>query len=187
MRRAQLGAAVILAGTIAACTDSAPPAGIVHRDPVVAASPTTTETTTLPEVTTTTEPPPPTTDAPTTTVYDWGPVLCPRLRHPAHHEPCPVTTTTEARQAPVAVRTPVAAPADDVWWALALCEDGGRNRDFGPYSGYFHFLPSTYHANGGTGQPSDDDYETQKAVAMRLQAREGWAPWPGCRAKLGLP
>ncbi len=98
-----------------------------------------------------------------------------------------MTTTTEAASASVAVRTPDAAPVNDVWWALALCEDGGRNRDFGPYSGYFHFLPSTYHANGGTGQPSDDDYETQKAVAQRLQAREGWAPWPGCRAKLGLP
>lgn len=183
MRRAQLGAAVILAGTIAACTDSAPPAGTVHREsPVAAASPTTTEATTLPEVTTTTEPAPePTT---TTTAYDWGPVLCPRLRHPAHHEPCP-PTTTEVQPAPAAVRT--AAPVDDIWWALALCEDGGRNRDFGPYSGYFHFLPSTYRANGGSGQPSADDYETQKAVAQTLQAREGWAPWPGCRAKLGLP
>lgn len=100
---------------------------------------------------------------------------------PSGAGPMPATTPT--------VRPTQLAPVvhdDDVWWSLALCEDGGRNRDFGPYSGYFHFLPSTYHAYGGEGQPSGDDYATQLAVAQRLQSVEGWAPWPGCLAKLGL-
>lgn len=77
-------------------------------------------------------------------------------------------------------------PANDVWWDLALCEDGGRNRDVGGYSGYFHFLPSTWAAAGGSGRPSDHDYATQLIVAVRLQAAAGWSPWPGCSRRLGL-
>lgn len=81
---------------------------------------------------------------------------------------------------------PLPVNVGDVWWRLALCEDGGRNRWFPPYSGYFHFLPSTYQAYGGVGFPHEHDYETQLAVAQRLQSIEGWWPWPGCARKLGL-
>ena len=107
-------------------------------------------------------------------------------------EPEPEPTTTTHTHAPRQAVTTTAPEllrvqtTNDIWWSLALCEDGGRNRDFGPYSGYFHFLPSTYHAYGGIGQPSHNSYEVQLAVAKRLQATEGWWPWPGCKAKLGL-
>ncbi len=75
---------------------------------------------------------------------------------------------------------------DDIWWKLALCEDGGKNRWFPPYSGYFHFLPSTWQGLGLTGYPHDHTYEEQKAGAIDLQARSGWGQWPGCASKLGL-
>ena len=75
---------------------------------------------------------------------------------------------------------------DDVWWSLALCEDGGRNRWFPPYSGYFHFLPSTWNGIGYSGYPHEHDYETQREAAEELQARYGWGQWPGCARKLGL-
>lgn len=98
-----------------------------------------------------------------------------------------VVTTTLPTPTTRPPTTVASAPANDIWWALALCEDSGRNRYFEPYSGYFHFLPSTYRSVGGTGMPHDDDYETQKGFAIKLQERDGWNPWPGCARKLGLP
>lgn len=104
--------------------------------------------------------------------------------------PAPVTTTS----VPIAVTTSIVsvsttlvdAPADDIWWQLALCEDGGRNRQYGPFHGYFHFMLETWWGVGGTGNPEDHSYEEQKYRAQILQRRSGWGQWPGCRAKLGL-
>lgn len=75
---------------------------------------------------------------------------------------------------------------DDVWTKLAACESGNRNYTAGPFYGYFQFLPSTWRAMGGTGLPSDHSYETQKAMAQKLQLRSGWGQWPACSRKLGL-
>ena len=94
-----------------------------------------------------------------------------------------VTTTTIP---PTTTPTLAAAPARDIWWLLALCEDGGKNRYFAPYSGYFHFLPSTYYSVGGVNLPHEDSYETQKGFAIKLQKQSGWGQWPGCARKLGL-
>jgi hypothetical protein len=143
-----------------------PQPSVLPPDP----TPTTTEAPPEPSTTTTTVAPEP---EPTTTV---APVVVRRTTTTVEL-PSPQSRTTGRGSEP---------PANDVWWSLALCEDEGRNRDFGPYSGYFHFLPSTYHAYGGVGQPSANSYEAQRAVAQRLQAVEGWWPWPGCKAKLGL-
>ncbi len=109
--------------------------------------------------------------------------------------PAPTTTTTTTSTSTTSTTLPptttsttirVVVPDDDIWWALALCEDGGRNRVYGEYHGYFHFALSTWRGVGGPGNPEDHDYETQKFYAQKLQAREGWWPWPGCKVKLGL-
>lgn len=102
-------------------------------------------------------------------------------------EPPATTTTTTTAPPPPPEPEPDAGPAgDDVWQRLANCESGGTNHSSGPYYGYFQFLPSTWTSVGGTGLPSDHDYETQKSFAQKLQARSGWGQWPACTSKLGI-
>ena len=86
-------------------------------------------------------------------------------------------------------RSHVQAPAgDDVWAALGRCENGGRlTSDPGDrYRGLFQFSPATWRSVGGTGDPADATYETQLALAQKLQARSGWGQWPRCSRLLGL-
>ncbi len=112
----------------------------------------------------------------------------------------PATTTTAAPKpnpAPPAempkATAPVPKPAvsdagpigDDVWRKLANCEAGGRNDAGAPYYGYFLFSAQTWHAVGGSGLPSDNDYETQKSFAQKLQVHSGWGQWPVCSKKIG--
>lgn len=162
MRRA---VAALASVGLAACTPT-PDAQLEISSPNVKETP---EDVTLPAETTTAEPT--TTTEPPTTVTSSPPQR-------------PSTTVTLPPNS--VARSTLPVDLGDVWWRLAMCEDGGRNRWFPPYSGYFHFLPSTYQAYGGVGYPHEHDYETQLAVAQRLQAAEGWYPWPGCAAKLGL-
>ncbi|WP_018134645.1 transglycosylase family protein [Acaricomes phytoseiuli] len=74
------------------------------------------------------------------------------------------------------------------WDALAQCESGGNwNINTGNgYSGGLQFLPSTWAAYGGTGNPANASREQQIAVAERVLAGQGWGAWPACSAKLGL-
>jgi len=75
-----------------------------------------------------------------------------------------------------------------VWDRLAQCESGGNwriNTGNGFYGG-LQFLPSTWRANGGVGMPHQATREQQIAVAERLRARSGFAPWPACSRRLGL-
>lgn len=93
-----------------------------YETPATVATTTTalTTTTTAPEptTTTTTEPAPEPEPEPTTVPE---PILCPGLRHPAHHQPCPPTPTTSARTA--ATRPPApAAPAGGLLDCLAHYE-----------------------------------------------------------------
>jgi hypothetical protein len=168
MRRAQLGAAVILAGTIAACTDSAPPAGSVHRESLVAAaSPTTTETTTLPEVTTTTEPEPvvTTTEAPTTTEVPYRP---------------PTT-----RRAPVETTVARAAQEPDYSgeWAIptyiVMCESGGRWDAYNPSgaSGPYQLMPM--HFGGELAMNQSRAAQHAKAAELWNGGR-GRSHWAAC-------
>lgn len=88
---------------------------------------------------------------------------------------------TERRQA--------TQPRGDIWWRLALCESGGRQRATSPsgrYLGYFQFVMSTWRAYGGTGDPRDHSYTEQLAVAKRVQRGQSWAAWPVCSRKIGV-
>ncbi len=85
----------------------------------------------------------------------------------------------------------LAAPANAStmdWDALAQCESGGNwatNTGNGFYGG-LQFTPSTWAANGGTGNPADASREQQIAVAENVLATQGPGAWPACTAKLGL-
>ena len=80
------------------------------------------------------------------------------------------------------------AASGSVWDALARCESGGNwNTNTGNgFSGGLQFLPSTWAAHGGVGDPASASREQQIAVAERVLASQGWGAWPACSAKLGL-
>lgn len=107
----------------------------------------------------------------------------------------PTTTTTHthpprARSAPT-VRASRPTPSGDVWWALFGCETGHTYNPqivskTGKFRGAFQFSLSTWAGIGETGDPISYSYEHQLAAAKRLQARDGWHPWPTCGRRLGL-
>ena len=79
-----------------------------------------------------------------------------------------------------------------VWDDLARCESGGNwaiNTGNGYYGG-LQFSQGTWLGYGGgefAAYPHEATREEQIIVAERLRAARGYAPWPACRAKLGLP
>lgn len=99
-----------------------------------------------------------------------------------------VATAGPARSAP----PPVADGSATVWDDLARCESGGNwaiNSGNGYYGG-LQFSHETWHGNGGgefTDYPHEATRDEQIVVAERLRAARGYAPWPACRAELGLP
>jgi resuscitation-promoting factor RpfB len=100
--------------------------------------------------------------------------------------PAPVRTAAPAASA---AAPPVSGAA--VWDRLAQCESGGNwaiNTGNGYYGG-LQFGLGTWAGYGGTAYASRPDLasrEEQIAVAERLRAARGYAPWPACAAKLGL-
>jgi peptidoglycan hydrolase-like protein with peptidoglycan-binding domain len=80
-----------------------------------------------------------------------------------------------------------AAPADatSVLAQIAQCESGGDptvvSRD-GRYRGKYQFTRATWRSLGGTGDPAKADEATQDAMAAKLYAERGTAPWPVCGA-----
>lgn len=125
-------------------------------------------------------------------------------RHvPEELHPSPVPTPAAAPMEATlhSVAAPPAAPApqrvvtyagDSVWDDLARCESGGNwaiNTGNGYYGG-LQFSLGTWEQYGGAefaAYPHQATREEQIIVAERLRAERGYAPWPACRAKLGLP
>ena len=95
------------------------------------------------------------------------------------------------RPAPAAA-PPVTYSGTSVWDDLARCESGGNwaiNTGNGYYGG-LQFSLGTWQGYGGgefAEYPHQATREEQIIVAERLRASRGYAPWPACRAKLGLP
>ncbi|MGH2444780.1 MAG: transglycosylase family protein [Candidatus Limnocylindria bacterium] len=114
--------------------------------------------------------------------------------------PTPATASMQATLFSVATPTaPAQAPqrivrydGDSVWDDLAQCESGG-NWAINTGNGYFgglQFSLGTWQQYGGTqyaAYPHEATREQQIATAERLHAARGYAPWPACRASLGLP
>jgi hypothetical protein len=109
--------------------------------------------------------------------------------------PMEATLHSAATPAPVPTAAPqrvVTYDGDSVWDDLARCESGGNwaiNTGNGYYGG-LQFSLGTWQGYGGTEfavYPHEATREEQIIVAERLRAARGYAPWPACRAKLGLP
>jgi len=73
------------------------------------------------------------------------------------------------------------------WDAIAQCESGGNwSIDTGNgYKGGLQFLPSTWRANGGTGDPANASRAEQIRVAERVKDSQGIGAWPVCGKKGG--
>ncbi|RVW02927.1 resuscitation-promoting factor [Rhodococcus xishaensis] len=78
-----------------------------------------------------------------------------------------------------------------VWDLLAQCEATGNwaiNTGNGFYGG-LQFTQRTWAGFGGTQYAARADQATREeqiAVAMKVQATQGWGAWPACTRKLGL-
>jgi peptidoglycan hydrolase-like protein with peptidoglycan-binding domain len=73
--------------------------------------------------------------------------------------------------------------ADTVLRKIAECESGGDPTVVsanGRYFGKYQFSLATWQALGGEGKPSEADEATQDAMAAKLYAQRGTAPWPAC-------
>ena len=73
------------------------------------------------------------------------------------------------------------------WDAIAQCESGGNwSIDTGNgYKGGLQFLPSTWRANGGTGDPANASRAEQIRVAENVKDSQGIGAWPVCGKKGG--
>jgi hypothetical protein len=107
----------------------------------------------------------------------------------------PAAVPMEATLVVVAMPAPARAvtyAGSSVWDDLARCESGGNwaiNTGNGYYGG-LQFGYETWHTYGGgefAEYPHEATREEQIVVAERLRDVRGYAPWPSCRAKLGLP
>lgn len=82
----------------------------------------------------------------------------------------------------------IPAQASSVNWdAVAQCESGGNwhiNTGNGYYGG-LQFTLSTWHANGGSGNPANASREEQIRVAENVLASQGIGAWPVCGARGG--
>ena len=83
---------------------------------------------------------------------------------------------------------PASAASAETWDAIAQCESSGNwsiNTGNGYYGG-LQFLPATWRAFGGTGNPANASKATQIKIAERVLKVQGWGAWPACSARLGL-
>lgn len=81
-------------------------------------------------------------------------------------------------------------PTDELLYALAGCETGGRydNPNTGNgYFGFFQFDLGTWREVGGTGYPHEHPYEVQRdlARALILKPDGGWGRFPHCSRAIG--
>jgi hypothetical protein len=79
-------------------------------------------------------------------------------------------------------------PAGGVWLELRECESGDNYQtDTGNgFYGAYQFAEQTWTGLGLPGYPNQAPYWVQDAAAQRLEAEDGWSPWPACSAALGL-
>jgi len=76
-----------------------------------------------------------------------------------------------------------------VWDQLAQCESGGNWASRGTYHGGLQFHPDTWNRWKPAGYPQyayEATRDQQIEVGKRLQAAQGWYPWPHCAHALGL-
>lgn len=112
-------------------------------------------------------------------------------RHQAHlRRQKALAAAAEVSAAPVAASGP-APSSGGVWHALAQCESGGNWAENAGtiYDGGLQFHPDTWLGYGGGAYAPEAWMATpsqQIAIAVKVQASQGWGAWPSCAAQLGL-
>ncbi len=103
----------------------------------------------------------------------------------------PVTQVVEygTKPAPVVKTTGGGSPSGSGlnWAALAQCESGGNPKavnSSGGYYGLYQFSLSTWHAQGGSGNPIDNSASEQTHRAQILYGKTGASSWPSCGPRL---
>ena len=84
--------------------------------------------------------------------------------------------------APLALATGTANAESVNWDAVAACESGGNwsTATGNGYYGGLQFTMGTWHANGGSGSPSQASREEQIRVAENVLRTQGIRAWPVC-------
>lgn len=98
------------------------------------------------------------------------------------------TPSTPAPDVSRSASATAGAIPDSVWAALRQCESKGNyaiNTGNG-YYGAYQFAASTWRKLGFSGLPHEASPATQDEAARKLQAQQGWGPWPSCTRSLGL-
>jgi hypothetical protein len=86
------------------------------------------------------------------------------------------------------VRRPQAPVTAENLQRLRACESGDNyaaNTGNG-YYGAYQFSARTWRSLGYVGLPSQAVAALQDEAATRLQAQQGWSPWPSCARRLRL-
>jgi Transglycosylase-like domain/Putative peptidoglycan binding domain len=81
--------------------------------------------------------------------------------------------------------TQATADSSSVLARIAQCESGGDPTVISPdgtYRGKYQFTRETWRELGGSGDPAQAPEATQDAMAAKLYAQRGTAPWPVCGA-----
>jgi len=120
----------------------------------------------------------------TTTTTTTAPVTSASTSTGAQAPSTPAGSATSASSVAAAGRPPTGG----VWLELRYCESGDdyqANTGNGFYGAY-QFAWSTWTGLGFPGRPDQEPYWMQDEAAQRLQALQGWGPWPACSAALGL-
>lgn len=115
-----------------------------------------------------------------------------RARKPRHAKPSKTAPALAAGGLTAtfgaALATPASAAAEDDFARLRMCESGGNyaiNTGNG-YSGAYQFAAGTWNSLGFGGMPYQAAPWIQDQAVIKLWQSQGWAPWPGCAASLGL-
>ncbi len=94
-----------------------------------------------------------------------------------------IFTTTPAQ---AHAHQPGAAPTDQNFARLRVCESGDNYLASGRYHGAYQFSAATWRSLGYGGLAYEAPAERQDEAARKLQARSGWGQWPGCSRRLKL-
>jgi hypothetical protein len=114
----------------------------------------------------------------------------PRHRRPSKTKPALAvgSMSTAFVLGNIATASPAGAATAEDFRRLAQCESGGnpRTNTGNGYYGMYQFALGTWRSLGYSGYPHQHSAAVQTQAARRLQAMQGWSPWPGCARMLGL-
>lgn len=123
-----------------------------------------------------------------TTIATAPPTTAPPTTAPPTTAPPATTPPTTAPPTTAPPSPPASSNLATDFAELRQCESGGnyQTNTGNGYYGAYQFAESTWLSLGYSGYPNQAPPAVQDQAAERLQAEDGWGPWPACSAMLGL-